>query len=404
AVAASFTPFDEPYLSAPYEVFARARREAPVFYSSEIDHWVVSRYDDVRTVMRDAERFSAANVQSPVTPWPDDTVAAFDARGFGLRPNLSNNDPPSHHHVRHFLRDAFSPRRIGWLEPHVRRLAEACVAGFADRGAGDLVELMLSDVPAQVLFVFLGIPDGDIDTVKRWSAGRAILTWGRPTDDQVRAELPDFIDYLQYCFDLVDRLEQDPGDDYTSELLRRVADEQPVDFDKGRVAQTLFGLLMAGHETTTNQSANAIRALLATGTWQRLVDDPSRIPDAVEEAIRFEGSVIAWRRITRCPVTLSGCEIPAGAQILTLLGSANRDETVFDDPDRFDIDRPNSRNHLSFGFGNHFCLGAPLARLELRVFLEILTQRLPNLELVPTTYAYSPNTSHRGPLSLPVRW
>jgi cytochrome P450 len=165
SVADAFRPFDEPYLSAPYAVFERARREAPVFYSSEIDHWVVSRYEDVRTVMRDTDRFSAANVQSPVTPWPADAAAAFEARGFGLRPNLSNNDPPSHQHVRHFLRDAFSPRRITWLEPHVRRLAETCVDGFVDRREGDLVELMLSDVPAQVLFVFLGIPDGDIETV-----------------------------------------------------------------------------------------------------------------------------------------------------------------------------------------------------------------------------------------------
>ena len=400
-----FTPFEPPYLTDPYSFFQRARGDSPVFYSSEIDHWVVTRYDDVRTVMRDTEQFSAANAQDPVTPWPADAVAAFDSHGFGLRPNLSNNDAPSHTKVRHFLRDAFSARRIGWLEPHVRRLAEQCVDGFAARGQGDLIELMLSDVPAQVLFVFLGIPDADIETVKRWSAGRAILTWGSPTDDEVRAALPDFVEYLQYCFDLVDELERNPGDDYTSELLRRVADEQPDDFDKGRVAQTLFGLLMAGHETTTNQSANAVRALLCTaGAWQRIVDRPDLIPDAVEEAIRYESSVIAWRRTTRCPVVLSGVAIPAGAQVMTLLGSANRDESIFPDGDQFDIDRANSRNHLSFGFGSHYCLGAPLARLELKIFLEVLTRRLDGLELVPADYTYSPNTSHRGPLSLPVRW
>jgi cytochrome P450 len=403
--ASAFTPFEPPYLTDPYSFFRRARADSPVFYSSAIDHWVVTRYDDVRTVMRDTDRYSAANAQSPVTPWPADAVAAFESHGFGLRPNLSNNDAPSHTKVRHFLRDAFSARRISWLEPHVRRLADSCVDQFAERRCGDLVELMLSDVPAQVLFVFLGIPDADIETVKRWSAGRAILTWGRPSDDEVRAELPDFVRYLQYCFDLVDELERNPGDDYTSELLRRVADEQPDDFDKGRVAQTLFGLLMAGHETTTNQSANAIRALLSTpGAWQRLVDEPDLIPDAVEEAIRFESSVVAWRRVTRRAVELSGVQIPAGAQVLALLGSANRDEAVFPDGERLDLDRANSRNHLSFGFGSHYCLGAPLARLELKIFLEVLTRRLPDLELVATDYSYSPNTSHRGPLSLPVSW
>jgi len=404
-IDAEFTPFDSPYLDFPYQVFERARAEAPVFFSSEIKHWVVSKYDDVRTVMRDVDRFSAVNAQSPITPWPKDTVDEFNSHGFGLRPNLSNNDAPSHTHVRHFLRDAFSVRRIGWLEPHVRRLVETCVDKFAGDLSCDLIEKMLADVPAQVLFLFLGIPDADIETVKRWSAGRAILTWGRPSDEEVREQLPDFINYLQYCFDLVETLEKNPGEDYTSELLRRLSEEQPEDFDKGRIAQTLFGLLMAGHETTTNQSANAIRAILSTpGTWDRLANDPTLIPNAVEESIRFESSVIAWRRTTKCPVVLSGVEIPAGAEVMTLLGSANRDEALFEDPNRLNIDRENARNHVSFGYGAHYCLGAPLARLELRIFLDVLTKRLHGLQLVPTTYLYSPNTSHRGPLSLPVEW
>lgn len=409
--AALFHPFDDAYLADPYTVFESLRRDEPVFYSAEIDHWVVSRYDDVRRVMRDVEHFSASNVQSPVTPWPADAQAAFDAHDFGLRPNLSNNDPPSHTKVRGFLHDAFNPKRISWLEPHVRRLAEAAVDRFAPSlidgtvSEVDLVAAMLSDVPAEVLFVFLGIPDADIERVKRWSAGRALLTWGRLADDDVRNQIPDFVEYLQYCFDLVERLDAEPGDDYTSELLRRLRTEQPDDMDTGRVAQTLFGLLMAGHETTTNQSASAMRALLSDPpAWQRLCADPTLIPAAVEELIRFDCSVIAWRRRTRVPVTLSGVEIPAGAQVMTLLGSANRDEAVFPDGDRLDFGRENSRNHLAFGFGSHHCLGAPLARLELRVFLEVLTRRLPGLRIVDTTYEFLPNTSHRGPLAVPVTY
>ena len=409
--AAAFHPFSDEYLADPYEVFRAIRADEPVFYSEEIDHWVVSRHDDVRRVMRDVERFSADNVQSPVTPWPADAQAALDAHNFGLRPNLSNNDPPSHPKVRGFLHDAFNPKRISWLEPHVRRLANAAVDRFApglvDGSVDeiDLVHEMLSDVPAEVLFVFLGIPNADIERVKRWSAGRALLTWGRLADDDVRAQVPGFVDYLRYCFDLVDRLDREPGVDYTSELLRRLRTEQPDDIDKGRIAQTLFGLLMAGHETTTNQSASAMRALLSDlPAWQRLCDEPGLIPAAVEELIRYDCSVIAWRRRTREPVVLSGVEIPAGAQVLALLGSANRDESVFADGDRLDLDRTNSRNHLAFGFGSHYCLGAPLARLELKVFLEVLTERLPGLRIVPTTYHFLPNTSHRGPLALPVRY
>jgi cytochrome P450 len=403
-----FDPFAAAYLTDPYAWLAVARTTTPVFYSPSIDHVVVTGYDDVRRVMRDTDLFSATNAQDPVTPWPDDVAAAFAAERFELRPNLSNNDPPSHTSVRRFLRDAFSPHRIGWIEPSVRRLATRAVDAIEPRlRAGesvDLVAAMLSDVPAEVLFVFLGIPDADIERVKRWSAGRALLTWGRLGDDEVRRQLPDFVEYLRYCFDLVDRLAADPGDDYTSELLRRLADEQPDDFDRGRIAQTLFGLLMAGHETTTNQSANAVRALLATpGAWRRLHDAPSIIPNAIEELIRFESSVIAWRRRAVRDVVIGGVEVPAGRQILAVLGAGNRDPRQFDDPDVVDLDRVNARNHLSFGFGAHYCLGAPLARLELGVFLELLTSRLPDLELVPTGYDYSPNTSHRGPTTLPVR-
>lgn len=403
-----FDPFGGSYLFDPYAYLATARLDTPVFYSPLIDHWVITRYDDVRRVIRDTATFTAVNAQEPVTPWPSDVVASFRAEGFDLRPNLSNNDPPSHTAVRRFLRDAFSPRRIGWIEPAVRRLAAQAVDRVERRlRAGetvDLVDAMLSDVPAEVLFVFLGIPDVDTDRVKRWSAGRALLTWGRLSDDAIRRQLPDFVEYLRYCFDLVDRLAAEPGDDYTSELLRRLDQEQPEDFDRGRVAQTLFGLLMAGHETTTNQSANAVRALLDTpGAWRRLHDEPATIPNAIEELIRFESSVIAWRRTTRIATRIAGVEIPAGAQLLAVLGAANRDPSEFDDPDLVDLDRANARNHVSFGFGAHYCLGAPLARLELGIFLDLLTSRLPELELVPMTYDYSPNTSHRGPTALDVR-
>ena len=193
--AMAFRPFDEEYLADPYAIFGDIRREEPVFYSEEIDHWVVSRYEDVRQVMRDVEHFSADNAQHPVTPWPADARAALEACDFDLRPNLSNNDPPSHPQVRKFLQDAFGPRRITWLEPHVRRLANDAIDRFApgllDGSVTevDLVAEMLSDVPAEVLFVFLGIPNADIERVKRWSAGRALLTWGRLDDDEVRAQV-----------------------------------------------------------------------------------------------------------------------------------------------------------------------------------------------------------------------
>ena len=163
---------------------------------------------------------------------------------------------------------------------------------------------------------------------------------------------------------------------------------------------------MAGHETTTNQSANGIRTLLTyRHAWDALCNDASLIPNACEEIIRHESSVISWRRVSNQEVEVAGVTIPKNSQLLLLLGAANRDDAYFEDAERFDIHRKNAKHHMSLGHGIHYCLGAPLARLEMRIFLEELTRRLPTMRLVPKqTYHYSANTSHRGPTSLWVEW
>ncbi len=164
--------------------------------------------------------------------------------------------------------------------------------------------------------------------------------------------------------------------------------------------------LYAGHETTTSQSGNALRILLERrDQWQRLCADPSLAPDAVDECIRAVSSVIAWRRRTNKDVTICGVEIPAGSNLLIYSGAANRDEDVFEDAERLDITRDNARESLSFGFGAHLCLGAPLARMELEVMLRELSRRLPHMELVEgQEWSYSANTTFRGPKRLLVRW
>jgi cytochrome P450 len=171
------------------------------------------------------------------------------------------------------------------------------------------------------------------------------------------------------------------------------------------VTQIVYELLFAGHETTTGLIGNAKRRLLTErNAWEEICRDSSLIPNAVEEVLRFDSSVIAWRRKTTEPVEIGRVPVPADANLLLLLGSANRDP-VFEDPDRFDIHRQNARDHLSLGHGAHYCLGAPLARLETRVVVEELSARLPSLRLVPgQTLRFQPNTTFRGPLSRLVEW
>jgi len=164
--------------------------------------------------------------------------------------------------------------------------------------------------------------------------------------------------------------------------------------------------MLAAHETTTNATANAFRVLLEhRRAWEQLCQDPSLIPRAVEECLRYAGSVVAWRRSATKDVTVGGVDIPAGARLLIVTASANRDEAVFDQPDTFDINRTNARRHLTFGLGPHVCMGATLARVEMRIFLETLATRLPHMRLVPAQrFTYLPNTSFRGPRHVLVEW
>lgn len=196
-----------------------------------------------------------------------------------------------------------------------------------------------------------------------------------------------------------------PPDNYVGDLLR-VAAANPQDLEVEEVVNVVYGLLIAGHETTTSMSANALSVLLGRrALWERLCAEPVLIPNAVEELLRFDSSVITWRRKTTRPVEIGGVAIPEGAKLLLALCSGNRDAGQFSDPDNVDLARENAKTHLSFGFGIHYCLGAPLARLELKIILEELTQRLPDLRLVePQPREFPPNTSFRGPAALHVRW
>jgi cytochrome P450 len=211
--------------------------------------------------------------------------------------------------------------------------------------------------------------------------------------------------FWRYTEELVAKRTHEPGDDFTTDLIQ-ARDGDVLALNAQEVATIVFGLLLAGHETTTNLLGNALRCLLSQReAWQEICADVSCIPNAIEEVLRFDSSVIAWRRRTTQAVDISGVAVPAEANLLLLLGSANRDPEIFPDPDRFDIHRSNAKEHLSFGHGAHLCLGAPLARLEGRVVLEELSSRLPSLRVVPgQTFRFLPNFSFRGPRSLQGEW
>ena len=399
----AFDPFDPGYLADPYPVLAQLREEAPVRYEPDLDHWLVTRYEDVRAVLADPATYSARNAVSPLTRFTDTQVRQLRESGFA-RHILVNLDPPEHARARRVTGRGFVPRRMSGLAPVIRSLVERHVDRFPPGGPADVVSGLAYELPAEVLFVLLGIPEDDVVQIKAWGEDRMMLIWGRPHPDEQDRLVESTVAFWRYCQRLVEARQADPGDDLTSELLAQGDGAEPL--NPFEVATVIFGLLFAGHETTTNLLGNAVHRLLGVpGLWERLVAEPALMAAAVEEVLRLDTSVPVWRRVTTGPVELGGESLPAGARLLIALGSANRDGDVFERPDEIDLARPNAREHLSFGWGIHFCLGATLARMEVRTALEVLAERLPGLRLAEgQELEFRPNLSFRGPTHLLVEW
>ncbi len=402
-LAGDFEPFD---LTDPFAFNARARAQTPIFYSPQLDWWVVTRYEDMRDIFRDPATFSSENTQTPFKPRPPQVQQILDDGGFSVVSGLSAKQPPDHTRLRGFIKKAFTPRRIASMEPQIREIATTMIDRFADRGEADLVGELAHELPALVIFRLLGIPDEDVANVKEWAQSRVYLNFGELPIDEQAHHAANLVRYWDYCRALVRERLTEPRDDLPGELARIYqAGEDQIELDE--IAALVYGQLTAGHETTTALLSSGIKELLTQhDVWEAMCADEQRIPAAVEELLRMCAPVFAWKRRVKRPAVVGDVSLPEGTNLLLLLGSANRDEHVFPDPDRIDLERDNASRHLSFGLGIHFCLGAPLARLEAKVVLEELTRRLgPGLRLVDgQTFDYTANATFRGPAHVLVRW
>jgi cytochrome P450 len=401
----AFDPFSAQSLTDPYPEFARFVAAQPVFWCETLGYWVVSRYHDCRRVLRDHETFSASNSLSPVVPPCPAAAQALADGAFRSIPTLTNVDPPAHNRTRRIAYLAFTPRRVAALESFIRDLVRRFLAERMTDGHADIVSALTWELPALVVFKVLGVPAHDVESVKAGAANRLLFMFGRTEPDEQVQIATGMARFWRYCEELADDRRAAPRDDFTSDLVH-TPDRDGRPLRQQEVATILFGLLLAGHETTTNLLGHAVRRLLEhRDSWAELCADPSLIPGAVEEVLRHDSSVIHWRRRTRRPVEVHGVAVPAEADVLVAIGAANRDPEVFTDPDRFDIRRANAAEHLSFGFGPHYCLGAPLARLEARVVLEELTAARPDLRLTPgQRFEFTPIIGFRGPRSVQVEW
>ncbi|WP_033293979.1 cytochrome P450 [Amycolatopsis jejuensis] len=390
----------------PFPAYAALRAGEPVMYDERIGCWVVSRYDDVKAVFEDWHTFSSENAQAPVRERGPQAKQIMADGGFTAYSGLSARVPPEHTRIRKVAAKAFTPRRFKVLEPEIRanvvRLLETMLA--RPEHYGDLVRDLAYDVPTITILTLIGADIGQVGTFKRWSDSRSAMTWGDLSDDEQVPHARNLVEYWAECRRLVAEAHETERDSLVGDMVRMQAAGDPI--SDHEIASVCYSLLFAGHETTTTLISNALRVLLSyPEQWQQVVEDPKRIPAAVDEVLRFSPSIVGWRRRALRDVEIGGVAIPSGADILLLMGSANRDESRFADGESFDLARPNAREHLAFGFGIHYCLGNMLAKLQARIAVEEVARLAPGVRLAADAEIhFGDNLSFRAPAAVPVTW
>ena len=401
--ARAFDPFD---LNAPQPVWQLFRKDQPVFFHEESGYWVVSRYADIKEIFNDWKTFSSENAQKPMRPMCEEGRKILAEGGFTAYSGLTARVPPDHTRIRKVAQGCFGPRRFKSIEPQIEEIVTRHLDMLAEAGRDgspvDFWEIVAYPVPAHVLFTLMGIPEADVPLIKQYGASRGRMTWSDLTDEEMIPVAHDMVAYWKYIHDLIAMRRAEPGDDFPSDLIRLQA--EGADITDEEIAGLLYSTLFAGHETTSTFMGNYVLALMNNrDAWEAIKADASKIPNAVEEMLRFMPSVVGWRRKARTAAIIGGVEVPAGAEILMLTGSANRDEAQFPDGERLDIMRDNARTHLSFGYGIHYCLGFQLAKMEATVLLRELSRRFPTLRLKDGfTAGYHRNITFRVPTSVLV--
>lgn len=365
-----------------HEVYRELRDEHPIYYNEEQGTWAVSRFEDVRSVANDPERFSSEGTSI----------------GGGLLPHIQTMDPPRHDALRNLVSTAFTPRRIAEIEPRVREIARELIDDFAGRGHCDLLGEFARHLPSRVIGEMIGVPPERRETFLEFTEQMIGLAPEGAGSEAVRTPAAKI--YAEFA-KLLEERRCERRDDLMSALLDAEIDGERLSQEE--LLGFCFVLIVAGNDTTTNLIANGA-VMLAHHPEQRrmLVADQSLIPNAVEEMLRYECPAQVLPRRTTEEVEIHGVTIPAKHEIKLVWAAANRDEREFPDPDRFDVTRE-IRRHLALGIGIHFCLGSKLARLEARVAFEELLARMPEYEL-ESEPRWLPSTWARAYAGLPVRF
>ena len=371
----------------PYPILAESRPTAPVFYIPELAYWCITSWEGVAEVYRDPVSFSSAGMHNMSVPMPLEvrkTVGPDWDFNRVFKGQLNTTDPPQHTRIRKLMQKAFTPRQVSGRTDDIRGIATELIASFAGDDEVELVSRYTSPVPTRVIALVLGM---DLDLAPRFAAWVdaffSLSASPEMSEGEALRHWSALVEFETITREFVERRRRFPTDDLTSELIQAKSDDGEPSLTDDEVLANILGLIAAASDTTSILIANVVYMLLRTKQWSEVVADSGLVPGAVEEVLRLRSPVRGNRRTTTTDVSVCGVTIPAGESVYIQIGSANRDADVFAEPDTFDIRRANAAEHFGLGRWTHFCLGAPLARLEARLAVEALAARFPQLTLRP---------------------
>jgi cytochrome P450 len=392
------------YFQDPYSVYEQLRASDPVHWCAPWSQWIVTGHSDVSLILRQPDVFSSSGWEERfLAQLPGDAVEELPTviRHYSTKV-VSNTDPPEHTRLRKLVSNSFTPRVLADMRPKIAAIVDDTLEVMADSPTVDLIKSFAYPLPATVIALMLGAPERDCHLFEQWSYDIvSFVGTGTPHIDLARREEQSLDQFRSYLMALIEERRAHPCADLLSLLIARSDDGDALTDDE--LISTCITLLFAGHETTANLIGNMVLALLRDRKqWDSLVAEPALAPQAVEETLRYDSPVQRVRRVARRTIELRGKSIKPGDLVMGFLGSANRDESVFERAGEFDV-RRRPLPHTSFGGGVHFCLGAALSRIEAPIAVTALAARFPDMRLADDqTPRYRPNMAFHGLESLQI--
>ena len=394
--------FDPQVIARPHAFYAQLREKAPIVWSEQTQSWLLTRYEDVRRVLRDNELFSSRSLgEGRILQGRDDVVIETVEPPGTL--NMLGADRPDHTRLRKLVSLDFTPKKMERMQPRIEEICRATLAGAAEEETFDVVKGIAEPLPVSIIADFLGIPAELHVQFKRWSDAATTPIAPTTTDEQLAARNQQIVEFRDYLKAQIDARHDHPTDDFIGRVVAAHDDEDRLTDDE--VLGSVNLLLLAGNETTTNLISNAVLALCQFPERQaELRENPDLMDAAVEEFLRYDGSVQFTSRTLTGPAEFQGVQLQAGQRVVPIIASANRDERVFERPDELDFHREGGK-HMGFGDWIHICVGQYLARMETRAALHAILEAFDRFELAidPNEIPYRPNFTLRGPSRLPIR-